>query len=425
MSENKPEEVKPQEAHLDEVQSEEVKNNKNLSKSDVSLVDKLKDENSDSDEIGPSLAENEENDDIVADKSEQDSKEPSDEPIKKKPKTWLKVIISIIFIMGIAAGYVVWDLMRFAQSPLDSTAEEVIFDVEKGVSFNHVAEKLKAEGLISSVERFKILGHIAEATGKLQAGHFAVSASMSPQDILDVLLYGKSVLYRVTIQEGLPWWKIGKLLEEEGFTTYRDFQAVVHDPDFLRRYGIPFDSAEGFLFPDTYLLRKPRQLDRKAAEAVASRLVDTFWESNKGVLPEGMQTPVDKLKYLVILASIVEKETNKAEERARVAGVYANRLRIPMRLQADPTVIYGLGPSFNGNITRANLKDDSNPYNTYRHDGLPPGPICSMGKKALEAAAHPEKHKYLYFVAKGGGLHHFSTNYEEHKRAVNKYIRKK
>lgn len=340
-------------------------------------------------------------------------------------KTWLKILVGLILIMGMAAGYIVWDLTRFAQSPLDSTAEETIFDVEKGMSFNQVAVNLKAVGLISSVERFKILGHFAEATGKLQAVHFAVSAAMSPQDILDILLYGKSVLYRVTIQEGLPWWKIGKLLEEEGFTTYRDFQAVVHDPDFLRRFAIPFDSAEGFLFPDTYLLRRPRVLDRAAAEAVASRLVDTFWQMNTGVFPEGMKTPVDTLKKLVILASIVEKETNKAEERATVAGVYTNRLRIPMRLQADPTVIYGIGPSFDGNITRAHLKDDSNPYNTYRHDGLPPGPICSMGKKALEAAANPEKHKYLYFVAKGGGLHHFSKSYEEHKRAVNKYIRKK
>ncbi len=391
---------------------EELTQKAELSEGDTPCVDKNLDSDTSDEKDEPIEKDN-------------DSDEVTNEPevLEKKPKTWLKVVVSIILIMGLAAGYVVWDLMRFAQTPHDSTAEEVVFDVEKGVSFNEIAEKLKAEGLISSVKRFKVLGRFAEATKKLQSGHFAVSAAMSPQDILDVLLYGKSVLYRVTIHEGLSWWKIAKLLEEEGFTTYRDFQAVVHDPEFLQRYGIPFDSAEGFLFPDTYLLRKPRKLDRKAAEAVASRLVDTFWESTKDVLPEGMKTPVDKLKYLVILASIVEKETTK--ERARVAGVYANRLRVPMRLQADPTVIYGIGPSFDGKIRLSDLKDTSNPYNTYRHDGLPPGPICSMGKKALKAAAHPEKHNYLYFVAKGGGLHYFSTNYEEHKRAVDKYIRKK
>ena len=213
-------------------------------------------------------------------------------------------------------------------------------------------------------------------------------------------------------------------LEEAGLVRLEDFRAVITDPAFLRHYGIPFDSAEGFLMPDTYLLKKADVPDKAQARAVAGRMVDNFWRKGDALWPDGKRPSRDELRRLVILASVVEKETAFADERPRVAGVYANRLRINMALQADPTVIYGLGPNFDGNLRRRHLDDANNIYNTYQRPGLPPGPICSFGASALAAAITPEEHKYLYFVAiTDGGRHAFSTNLDDHNRAVRQYLK--
>jgi UPF0755 protein len=225
----------------------------------------------------------------------------------------------------------------------------------------------------------------------------------------------------------------------------------------LREHGIPFANAEGFLFPETYLMKKPRQpLDREQAGIVASTMVRMFWrrteslwtpppldgeqredaanpldpphpeeepEAGKKSAP-GVSRPVDPsaVRHLVILASLVEKETGLPAERGLVAGVYANRLRLGMLLQCDPTVIYGIGERFAGAILRSQLDDPGNPYNTYRHPGLPPGPICSPGLSSLRAAFAPDAHGYLYFVATGlDGGHTFSKTLQEHNQAVRLY----
>ena len=242
--------------------------------------------------------------------------------------------------------------------------------------------------------------------------------------MLDTLVNGQPVLFRVTVPEGLTWWQTAKVLEDAGLVRFEDFRAVITDPAFLRHYGIPFDSAEGFLMPDTYLLKKADVPDKAQARAVAGRMVDNFWRKGDALWPDGKRPSRDELRRLVILASVVEKETAFADERPRVAGVYANRLRINMALQADPTVIYGLGPNFDGNLRRRHLDDANNIYNTYQRPGLPPGPICSFGASALAAAITPEEHKYLYFVAiTDGGRHAFSTNLDDHNRAVRQYLK--
>ena len=200
-----------------------------------------------------------------------------------------------------------------------------------------------------------------------------------------------------------------------------DFDAVIHDSEFLRHWGIPFESAEGFLYPDTYFMPQPRAMDPAAARAAAGRMVDTFWRKADALWPEGRPDPAT-LRRVVTLASIVEKETAVPAERSRVAGVYANRLKKNMLLQADPTVIYGLGPDFRGPLLTKHLQDGGNAYNTYRLAGLPPGPICSPGLAALRAALSPEVHNYLYFVANGkDGGHVFSTTLSQHNRAVRDY----
>ncbi|WCB46433.1 endolytic transglycosylase MltG [Nitratidesulfovibrio vulgaris] len=355
----------------------------------------------------------------LATPSTQSSPPPSSRP------AWLRWLLRLLGVLCLvvlcAGGYAGYDAWRFLNVPPQTPGEETTFDVEPGASFDKVARQLEQRGLVSSAWRFKLLGHWMEWTGSLKAGRFAMHTGWTPGRVLDQLVNGQPILYRLTLREGLTWWEVGRLLESEGFARFSDFSAVIHDPAFLRHYGIPFDSAEGFLFPETYLLKKPQTLNREAARSVAGRLVDTFWRSTAAVLPLGHRTPPDELRRLVTLASIVERETGVPAERARVAGVYTNRLRVGMILQADPTVIYGLGPTFDGNLRRSHLQDGDNPYNTYRKPGLPPGPICSPGFEALQAAVKPEDHGYFYFVARKDGTHQFSTNLDDHNAAVRKF----
>ena len=234
---------------------------------------------------------------------------------------------------------------------------------------------------------------------------------------MDALVNGKPVLFRITVPEGLTWWQTGRLLEEAGLVRFADFRDVVTDPDFLRHYGIPFATAEGFLMPDTYLLKKTDEPDdaqfKAQARAVAGRMVDNFWRKTAAVWPGKARPKPDDLKKWVILASVVEKETAIDAERPRVAGVYRNRLARQMLLQADPTVIYGMGPAFDGNLRRKDLDDPNNPYNTYQRPGLPPGPICSFGTAAWP---RPSIRKPTIFCTLWPRLTAANTSFPPHSR---------
>ena len=332
-------------------------------------------------------------------------------------KTVLRIVAVLVLLAAAAAGWAGYEAWTFLKTPPATPGQEAFFDVEPGANVRRVADKLEERGLITDA-RYK------KWDSRLQAGRFALNTGWLPEQVLDTLVNGQPVLFRVTVPEGLTWWQTAKVLEEAGLVRFEDFRAVITDPAFLRHYGIPFDSAEGFLMPDTYLLKKADVPDKAQARAVAGRMVDNFWRKGDALWPDGKRPSRDELRRLVILASVVEKETAFADERPRVAGVYANRLRINMALQADPTVIYGLGPNFDGNLRRRHLDDANNIYNTYQRPGLPPGPICSFGASALAAAITPEEHKYLYFVAiTDGGRHAFSTNLDDHNRAVRQYLK--
>ncbi len=338
-------------------------------------------------------------------------------------KALLRLFYLILIIVFMAAGFVFFEAKSFLQTAPQNPGAEILFDVAPGASFTKVAEQLKQRGLITDSFKFGLLARYKQMDNKLQAGRFALHSGWTPDKILQYLVLGDPLLFRITIREGLTWWETGKLLEKHGFVKFEDFKAIIMDSEFLRKYGIPFNTAEGFLMPDTYLLRKDDYPNLESARLVASRLVDTFWQKMSKYWPNGQKPSRDDLRRVVILASIVEKETGVAHERARVAGVYANRLRIEMPLQADPTIIYGLGPNFDRNIRRVHLDDPKNLYNTYQHRGLPPGPICSPGVAALRAAITPEKHSFLYFVAiTDGGEHAFSKNLREHQNAVRRYL---
>ncbi len=332
--------------------------------------------------------------------------------------------LGILLLLGLAGGgWLAYEAHIFLTAVPEQPGRELYFDVTPGARLAQVATALVEKGLVTDASKFTLLARWKQWDNRLQAGRFALNTGWPPDKILHELVNGKPVLYRVTIPEGLTWWQTAKILEEAGLARPADFYTVITSPDFLTHYGIPFASAEGFLMPDTYLLKKNDVLDTAQARAVAGRMVDNFWRKAAALWPNGKRPGKETLKTCVILASIVEKETAVDAERPRVAGVYQNRLDRGMLLQADPTVIYGLGKDFDGNLRRKHLDDPANPYNTYQRSGLPPGPICSFGTTALAAALQPEAHAYLYFVAKvDGGEHAFSTNLNDHNKAVRRYL---
>lgn len=338
-------------------------------------------------------------------------------------KYLLRFLALLLFTSAAAGGWIYYEADRFLNTAPETPGREVLFDVAPGARLTQVAAMLNERGLITDTRKFSLLARWKDREKRLQAGRFAMNTGWLPERVLEELVTGKPVLFRITVPEGLTWWQTGKLLEEAGLVRFNDFRDVVTDPDFLRHYGIPFATAEGFLMPDTYLLKKDDEPSKEQARAVAGRMVDNFWRKAAAIWPDQAKPKAQDIKRWVTLASVVEKETAVEAERPRVAGVYQNRLQRNMLLQADPTVIYGLGPSFDGNLRRKHLDDANNLYNTYQRPGLPPGPISSFGISALAAAVRPETHNYLYFVAiTDGGEHAFSMTLDEHNKAVRQYL---
>lgn len=335
-----------------------------------------------------------------------------------------KIIIALaalVIIAGAALGgrmyYRAWQEEQFLTVPPETPGREVIFRVEPGQIFTTIAKNLQQAGLITDSRRFYRLAVSQDKGAAIRAGVFKLNTGWVPDRILHELTTSAGIMKRASIREGLTWWQTAEIIQESGLGTRKSFAAAVTDPALLAKYGIRADNAEGYLFPETYMLTPPRG-DQSAYMAEA--MLREFFKNAATVWPDGLPEWKEMHKA-VILASIVEKETGDATERARIAGVFHNRLKKRMLLQTDPTIIYGLGPSFDGNLTKSHLQDRSNPYNTYTKRGLPPGPICSPGLDALLAAINPETHDYLYFVAKGDGSHHFSKTLKEHNRAVRKY----
>ena len=218
----------------------------------------------------------------------------------------------------------------------------------------------------------------------------------------------------MTIPEGLTIPEIAQALEKSNIVTADDFLNAVAELAQSKEWGIPAESLEGYLFPETYSFRKG-----VSAESVAREMVNTFYKQIATVAPDGFLDDPEALHEIVTLASIIEKETGAEHERKIISAVFTNRLKKNMLLQSDPTVIYAL-PKFDGNIRRKDLSYDS-PYNTYKYPGLPPGPIASPGLGSLDAALSPASESYLYFVSKNNGEHHFSKTLREHNNAVRKY----
>lgn len=299
-----------------------------------------------------------------------------------------------------------------------SGQEGAVVTIPKGSSVKTIAGILGEENIIVNDVRFLILAKLSGYSTRLQAGEFLLPYGKKPQVILELLSTAKPVSYSITIPEGLTAVQIAALFAKDGWCDEEQFLTLVKDPGIIKDFGMTKGlTLEGFLYPDTYHFTK----DVSGAEQVIGILLSRFkkvWAKEVAGL-----TPVPEVDKTVILASIVEKETGAAFERPLIAGVFHNRLKKGMRLQSDPTVVYGAA-DYNGVITKKHLRTPT-PYNTYTIPGLPIGPICNPGRDAIAAVLHPELSSFLYFVSKNDGTHQFSANLTDHNRAVRKYQRKK
>jgi UPF0755 protein len=324
-----------------------------------------------------------------------------------------------VLIAGIAAG-VFWGMIgSWESSAKRGKGKTVAVLIPKGAGPQKTAELLEEHGVVSSGTWFyRYVRYYKRAAGELKAGELAFRDNMTPKEVLEVLRTGTPITHKITIPEGLRLDEIARLFAERELADAKAFEQKARDPSFAASLGVPHDSLEGFLYPETYQFRKQTEVE-KLLETMVQSYQKVFTDEWKERAKELGMTELE----VVTLASIVEKETGAAHERPHIAGVFHNRLRKNWRLDTDPTVIYAVLLSrgqFNGNLTRDDLQID-HPYNTYRHKGLPPGPICSPGREALKAALFPMKTDHMFFVSKNDGTHHFCQSLSCHNRAVERY----
>ncbi len=327
-----------------------------------------------------------------------------------------RVIQAVLFVMAVTLIALASAAVRYAKSPLALPATPFEFTVEKGTSLKGLARQLSDADLFAEPYGMWLLGRFTDRANGLQAGKYRLEAAISPMDLLIKINNGDVVKVSITFVEGITFREMRAALEADPNLkiTLRGVKAA----DILKKLGAPETHPEGLFFPDTYLFSAgSSDLDilRASYQAMQKKLNEAWAQRSEGL-------PYRNAYEALIMASIIEKETGRADERPLIASVFLNRLRIPMRLQTDPTVIYGMGERFDGNIRRRDLTADT-PYNTYTRDGLPPTPIAMPGLDAVKAALQPVKSDRLYFVAtkRGDGSHAFSRTLDEHNRAVAKY----
>lgn len=323
-----------------------------------------------------------------------------------------KLLSVIVVVLIIAAAIFAHKVHRYVHTPAGNSDNEVELLIEPGASFNNITTKLHQAELIVEPFFFKLLAMYEDKTLRIKSGEYRFTYRQTPAQILDRMVVGDTIKYSLTIIEGKKFNEFWAQIQQ-----HPKLQHTISDmEDIKNALDITHESLEGLFLPETYQFTagsKDIDIMRQSYNLLRG-LLDKEWPKRS---PESfVNSPYEAL----ILASIVEKETGVIEERPRIAGVFISRLKKRMRLQTDPTVIYGLGDQFDGNITREHLVTDS-PYNTYTRQGLPPTPIALPSRAAITAVLNPVITGDLYFVSKGDGSHHFSKTYEEHERAVRKY----
>jgi UPF0755 protein len=333
----------------------------------------------------------------------------------KKRGGGLRSFFLLVLIALAAGGWLLWqDWSRFVDAPLRSS-DNAVLDVPQGASFAAIRRQIRDAGFSDAHDLYwRALAQRMGVAARLRAGEYAVPIGTTPRELLRRMAAGDVIKHRFTIVEGWTFRQLRTALAAE--TGLRQSVTTQSDADIMRELGAPADHPEGRFLPETYLwTRGDSDLDvlRQSYKAM-TRALDEVWAARAADIP------LDSAYQALILASIVERETGKADERPAIAGVFARRLRLGMKLQTDPSVIYGLGASFDGNLRRRDLDTDT-PYNSYTRTGLPPTPIALPGIAALRAAVQPAPGNALYFVARGDGSHEFSPNLEAHNRAVERY----
>ena len=325
------------------------------------------------------------------------------------------IIASVTILAIFVAGAVLSYRSLFSEIVLRSTElSPVKIEVMAGSSLSRVAIELAEAGYLPSPTLFKLWARLKGAENSIQTGEYELHSGITPAQLLDKIVHGESVQYRITLVEGWTFqqalnalWSAGNIRSSLNNST---------PADIAQQMSLEYGNPEGLLYPDTYFYTKGTldiELLRRANERLNTVLSEA-WESRLGSLPFANSYEA------LTMASIIEKESARNSERGLIAAVFIGRLGLGMRLQSDPTIIYGMGDRYTGNITRADLLEET-PYNTYRIDGIPPTPIALSGEASIVAALNPSASDFLYFVARGDGSHQFSRSLEEHNAAVREY----
>jgi UPF0755 protein len=325
--------------------------------------------------------------------------------------TYVRLILALAFLgLLAAAGYAAW----YGTTPVQMAVLPLEFEIPAGSGLRAAVRRMQQAGIEVRPLQFELLARALGHGADIKAGFYQVAAPATPLDLLDKLSRGGVMQAELQVIEGSTFGQLRAALDAS--SVLRHDTAGLSDTELLKRVGASEKHPEGLFFPDTYVFARGASdlaVLRRAYRVMQARLAQE-WAQRAAGLP--YRTPYEAL----VMASIVEKETGRAEERDRIAGVLVNRLRIRMVLQADPTVIYGLGEKFDGNLKKVHLKADG-PYNTYTRPGLPPTPIALPGQAALRAALRPAQIDAFYYVSRGDGTSQFSRTHQEHSRAVTKY----
>ena len=334
-------------------------------------------------------------------------------------KRWLLIgLVALLVVAGVSGGLVYRTLSDRLSAPFQAyPGAEQFVDIPRGLTVRAIGDRLVEAGVVRDALTFRLAMWLGGDERRLQAGEYRFDHPMRADEVIETLVRGDVHLVPITFPEGLDLDETAQVFERSGFGSAADFLAVARDPSPIADLDPQATDLEGYLFPDTY------HLPRAATPAdVVRRMVRGFRDAWSVELRRAADAAQYSVREVVALASLIEKETGRTDERPIIAAVYTNRLRRGMGLQCDPTVIYALKRAgrYDGNLTRADLAFDS-PYNTYRYPGLPPGPIASSGLASLEAAVAPADADYLYFVSRNDGSHEFARTLREHNRNVQEF----
>lgn len=325
-----------------------------------------------------------------------------------------RILGTLIIVASLGLGWFWQDYQGFLDAPMPLPGDGLIYEVRPGSSLTHIARDLAEKGILEHPVYLRLHGRQTKLATQLRAGEFRLAPGLTPRALLTLLVSGKMVDYPLTLVEG---WTFAQV--RQALAAHPVLQQTITELDnaaVMAAIGQPGQHPEGRFFPDTYHFpRGTTDVDfLRRAHARMQQVLAAAWAARANNLP--LKSPDEAL----VLASIVEKETAVADERGEIAGVFVRRLQRNIRLQTDPTVIYGLGEGFDGNLRRRDLLQDG-PYNTYTRAGLPPTPICMPGEASVRAALNPAPGDALYFVSRGDGSHQFSASLADHNAAVRRY----